>query len=94
MPTYAPEYDIVASFERSMGGAQRAQTPCIAGNVTPSPTPSKMRTRMNTQSGNFFATMGVTTVSTAVPNTPTPKTHFPPNFVASQPPSTWVNMYL
>lgn len=68
--------------------------------------PSKTRTATSAQMDSFVA-IGVRSVNTAVPNTPNPKTHFPPILVARKPPGilklwwmyfqwigcTWVKIY-
>src|SRR5579885_2530667 len=92
VPTYMPLKFRDRARARSCVGIQREVRLWIAGKLTPSPKPSRLRAAKS-RARELRAAAGVMKVASDQTATPKASTRLPPNLSASQPPASWGHRY-
>jgi len=91
--TWPPPKTNEPSLLRSFKGIHDASRALNAGNVVPSPKPSRNRNAIRASGPPHFIAAGVNNVNIAVDKIPKLNVYFPPNLSANSPPGKCVITY-
>jgi len=92
IPTSKPKIIADTITERCLGADQRAMRACMAGRMTPSPNPERIRRVRKAAKWNRAKT-GVSREMIEESRMQPPNSHLPPNRSASQPPGIYKKVH-